>query len=124
MSETRPERRRFTRIHFDADTLLRSTAGEWPVKLVDICFQGALTECPEGLTLKAGDEAELIITLDSESDAVIDMPVVMNHKLHNYLGFKAKSMDLESMTHLRRLVELNLGDPDSLERELDHLYHD
>ncbi|WP_240770784.1 PilZ domain-containing protein [Neptunomonas sp. XY-337] len=124
MTEQIPERRRFTRIHFDARCILRRGADEWDVRLADICFKGALTEIPEGgIDLAVGDAAELMIQLDPE-EAVIDMPVVLNHKIGNYLGFQLQRIDISSMTHLRRLVELNLGDPDLLERELDHLYHD
>jgi len=31
------------------------------------------------------------------------------------------TIDVDSMTHLRRLIELNLGDPTLLERELKAL---
>ena len=36
-------------------------------------------------------------------------------------SFGQASIDLDSITHLRRLVELNLGDEKLLERELSHL---
>lgn len=34
------------------------------------------------------------------------------------LGFECQHIDLDSISHLRRLVELNLGDEELLEREL------
>jgi hypothetical protein len=37
------------------------------------------------------------------------------------LGFQVQYIDLDSATHLRRLVELNLGDPALLEREFENL---
>ena len=39
-------------------------------------------------------------------------------------GLVCTSIDLDSITHLRRLVELNLGDPDLLDRELSALIGD
>ncbi|WP_276469552.1 PilZ domain-containing protein [Neptunomonas concharum] len=121
MDEISQERRRFTRIHFDADCTLKTLSDEWKVRLVDICFKGALAETTEPLPLEKGAEAQLIIQLD-EGEACIEMPVVLNHKEGSHVGFQAQNMELNSMTHLKRLVELNLGDPDLLDRELDHLF--
>ena len=38
-----------------------------------------------------------------------------------YFGLICRNLDIDSATHLRRLVELNLGDPKLLERELSAL---
>jgi hypothetical protein len=122
VAEQAQERRRFTRIHFDAKCTLKSASGEWEVQLVDICFKGALTETKDDIPLRAGDKAELIIALDDEG-TVIEMPAEINHKIGRFLGFQASHMELSSITHLRRLVELNLGDQALLDRELEHLYH-
>lgn len=113
------ERRRFQRITFDAACEIRTADTRWPVQLVDISFQGALTDNIEGADLAIGDQLDLIINL--ADDIVIEMPVVLKHRLKSYLGFQAQSMDIDSMSHLRRLVELNLGDQTLLERELEHL---
>ena len=37
------------------------------------------------------------------------------------LGLRCVDIDLDSITHLRRLVELNLGETELLERELSAL---
>lgn len=113
------ERRRFQRITFDATCEIRTATTSWPVKLVDISFQGALTDDVAEADLNIGDPMDLVINL--ADDVVIDMPVILKHKLKSYLGFQAQSMDIDSMSHLRRLVELNLGDQAMLERELEHL---
>jgi hypothetical protein len=34
------------------------------------------------------------------------------------VGLHCRHIDIESLAHLRRLIELNLGDPALLEREL------
>jgi hypothetical protein len=49
------------------------------------------------------------------------MSVELVHKEKGRLGFKCKHIDIDSITHLRRLVELNLGNADMLERELSAL---
>lgn len=114
-------RRRFTRIHFDAECTVQSSTGTWPVKLIDICLKGALIESHADIPLNIGDSVELKIVLD-DKDVVIKMPALINHREGNHLGFQAMNMELSSISYLRRLVELNLGDPALLERELVHLY--
>ena len=42
----------------------------------------------------------------------------MAHIHDDYIGFECKYIDLNSMSHLRRTLELNLGDPRLLEREI------
>jgi hypothetical protein len=37
------------------------------------------------------------------------------------VGLRCDRLDVDSMSHLRRLVELNLGDPALLERDLQSL---
>lgn len=113
------ERRRFQRITFDADCEIRTDDCSHPVELIDISFQGALTSVIQTPLLNIGDAAELVIHLSS--DIIIRMPVILRHTLGGYLGFEAQSMDIDSISHLRRLVELNLGDEQLLERELEHL---
>lgn len=49
------------------------------------------------------------------------MDVQLAHDDHGQLGFVCLHIDLESIEHLRRLIELNLADPQELERELGAL---
>ncbi|GGO78362.1 cyclic diguanosine monophosphate-binding protein [Marinobacterium nitratireducens] len=114
------ERRRFTRIPFDAECEMRTAAGTGAIlQLADISLHGALAESQAPLPLAAGETAELQIYLTS--DILIRMPVTLAHTEPPRYGFLAGDMDLDSVSHLRRLVELNLGDETLLERELDQL---
>jgi hypothetical protein len=49
------------------------------------------------------------------------MDVEVAHQENDEMGLNCKDIDVDSITHLRRLVELNLGDPKLLERELSAL---
>ena len=40
------------------------------------------------------------------------------------VGLRCDNIDLDSITHLRRLVELNVGDHNILERDLASLIND
>jgi hypothetical protein len=49
------------------------------------------------------------------------MWATVSHVDGRHIGLRCSSIDLDSITHLRRLVELNAGDPALLERELTAL---
>ena len=44
-------------------------------------------------------------------------------KIENRVGIHCESIDVDSMTHLRRLVEYNLGDVELVNRDFDELVH-
>ena len=52
---------------------------------------------------------------------VIAMAGELAHVQGRHAGVLCRSIDLESITHLRRLMEINLGDPAASERELKAL---
>ena len=116
MTEQPSDRRRFRRIAFDAKTEIRQNGWELPVKLVDLSLKGLLLEQPEGWKGNKALPFEVDIRLDPK--AHIKMQVRLTHEHHGQLGFVCQHIDLDSISHLRRLVELNLGDEDELHREL------
>ncbi len=115
-----PERRRFTRIQFDAKTELETGNGSWPVQLADISFKGLLLTSAAPLDLHIGDSAVAVIYLAGD-ELVMRLPATLTHLHDNHYGFSLKELEIEAMTHLRRLVELNLGDQRLFERELEQL---
>ena len=117
------ERRRFTRISFDADTELKYQDQSWNVSLIDISFNGILIKSEQPLALNIGDEVEAVIHLLGD-DIAIRTPATLAHNRDHEYGFLIENLDLDSLTLLRRLVELNLGDEGLLERELDHFFDD
>lgn len=112
------ERRRFHRIHFDATCELHQGNSSFEVQLIDISLHGVLlAPMAQDIEMDPGDEACIVIYL--ANDIMINMPVRLRHIEHGHYGFVALKMELESISHLRRLVELNLGDEHLLERELE-----
>ncbi len=89
------------------------------VEIKDISLKGVLLSHPAGFEAQAG--AELMVECWLDSDVQLVLPVVLKRVDAEYLGCACGAIDLDSITHLRRLVELNLGDDSLLERELDHL---
>lgn len=119
MTDAHEERRRFKRVAFDAKTELIQGARTWSVQLLDLSLKGLLIERPEPWL---GDPSQPFVThIHLNVDIDVQMQVRLTHDDHNHLGFECEHIGLESVTHLRRLIELNLGDPDELERELGAL---
>lgn len=116
MTDSHEDRRRFKRIAFDAKTELTQGAKSWPVKLLDLSLKGLLIERPSPW-LGNPDEV-FIVDIHLNVDIDLQMEVRLTHDDHNHLGFVCEHIGLESVTHLRRLIELNLADPAELEREL------
>jgi len=115
------DRRRFVRIEFHARTELSQGPYIWPVKLLDLSLKGLLIEKPEPWL---GDpEAPFEADIHLSNDVEVKMEVRLMHDDHGHLGFVCEHIDLDSIAHLRRLVELNLADHDELERELAALIH-
>jgi len=116
MSELSHERRRFQRIAFDASTQLSQGERHWSMQLHDLSLKGLLLECPADWD--ADPEQPLLARIELDPATTVTMQVVLTHRQNQQLGFVCRAIDLESISHLRRLIELNLGDEALLEREL------
>ena len=116
MSEHPSDRRRFRRIAFDARTTIAQNSWNSPVQLVDLSLKGLLVQRPDDWLGNRAQPFDVDIRLDPQ--AHIKMQVKLTHDDHGQLGFVCEHIDLESISHLRRLIELNLGDEDELHREL------
>ena len=122
MNDTAHERRRFHRIAFDAPAEIIQGDKQWTVELHDISFKGILVRRPWNWEEQVGQDYLVRIALDDNLQ--VTMQVELVHREERVLGFLCHHIDLDSMSHLRRLVELNLGDEQLLERELASLCQD
>ena len=122
MSATGNERRRFQRITFDAPTEIIQGTRRWGAELHDVSLKGLLVKRPPNWNGDPDHPYEANIRL--ADDACVKMEVVLTRTQSDLLGFVCRHIDLESISHLRRLVELNLGDESLLERELAALGED
>lgn len=115
------DRRRFWRAAFKAPVKLVTETAAVDARLDDISLKGALLDMPAGWQGTAGERCRLHLRLGGERDEEIAMWGRVTHIAGQKLGLACESIDLDSITHLRRLVELNAGDPTLLERELSAL---
>lgn len=111
------EHRRFTRVPFQAAVKLRSAYGDHTARLLDISLKGVLTDQPSDWSVQIGEPLGVEISL-ADSDVVIHMQATLAHLEPGRAGFVCRHIDLESASHLRRLIELNLGNEAQLQREL------
>jgi len=119
------EQRRFRRVDFvDAvrvvsDDVEGNHVASWEAECIDISMRGMLLEVPEKFPLEIGMPFEVQLMLSE--DVMIEMPCTLVHIEGKQAGFRAEMMSLDSLTNLRRLLELNLADQSEIERELGAL---
>jgi hypothetical protein len=118
VSENSENRRKFKRILFDADTRIVGDSVDTPARLIDISLNGVLLQRPIHWTTAIGTELSVSIKLDQEEEYTILMQTKVAHIEDDKIGLHCEHIDMDSITNLRRLLELNLGDPELLEREL------
>ncbi|MCR8921531.1 PilZ domain-containing protein [Dasania sp. GY-MA-18] len=110
------ERRSFSRIAFQAETSIQQGADLWAVELIDVSLKGLLIKKPDDWSGNRELAFHISIHLGDNTD--ITMTALERHDDDGQLGFECQHIDIDSIAHLRRLVELNLGDASLLEREL------
>jgi hypothetical protein len=111
------ERRRFSRISFHRPATVRAGGSVCSANVLDVSLKGALLEVPAVFTAEAGTHCTLVIHLDAGESAIhIDGEIA--HRSGARMGIRCTSIDLDSIGHLRRVVELALADEWLLQREL------
>ncbi len=113
---TSKNRRQFWRAHFHSPVQLVIHAELIAAELYDISLKGALVKVPENWTGQNGDHC--LLRLNLAANTTITMNATITHVAGRRVGLRCDSIDLDSVTHLRRLVELNAGDAGLLDREL------
>ena len=113
-------RRQFTRILFSIKAILEIEGQTYPVSIHDISLNGALvtsTNSEQSLKGKFGTLSFLL----SDNESEVSMHIAVVYENNDETGLQCNAIDIDSVTHLRRLVELNLGDEEQLNKELSQL---
>jgi hypothetical protein len=113
------ERRKNSRVTFRAEVVMQSGNEEWSCNLLDISLKGMLVEPPEDLDLDTSKPCAVALFLGD--DAAIHSRVKIARVKDEVWGLEWLNIDVESLRHLRRLLELNLNDPALIEREMSDL---
>ncbi len=119
MAEARihDERRRFSRITFHRPAVLQVGRTRAVAEVLDVSLKGALLEVGASAGVQVDQACTLEIRLDA-GEAAIRMEGTVVHLRNGLVGVRCDTIDLDSVAHLRRIVELNLADDALLHREL------
>ena len=116
------ERRLHSRIAFHSPAELVFPDRTIAVVVLDLSLKGALVSLPSDIVINQQSVCMLHVHLnDAEIKDNISMEARVAHCDGARAGLLCLTIDIDSVTHLRRVVELNLGDPTLLERELSAL---
>jgi len=110
------DKRRFHRIFYSAEAVLVGDGDSYDCKILDISLNGCLLDFLQPWNGSTDVLYTLTLTLSDEVKIVMQLTLV--HGAETQSGFKCRHIDIDSISRLRRLVELNLGDSELLEREL------
>lgn len=118
------ERRKFSRINFQGlCSLIFDKASEhhdFKATLIDISLNGALVSITPLVVDLEEELVQLHLTLEG-SDIELLLNGFVCHQQDKLLGIQYTKLDIDTVTHLKRLIELNLGDQDSMNREFSEL---
>lgn len=119
MQEAAAERRAHIRIEFDAPVSISSESSSYQSSVHDISLKGLLIHTPSDWALPM--HASCTVALGLMVQEPIIMQTIVRRIDQQFIGLECEAIDVESISRLRRLVELNLGDESLLERELEAL---
>lgn len=113
------ERRRFSRIMYQAPAELHQGRVKATSSIKDLSLHGLLLSAPsEPLD---SDAAVDIFFQIPDSDIIISLQAHIVACDERLLRVSIEHIDIDSISHLRRLVELNVGDEQLLHREIEQL---
>ncbi|WP_165310420.1 PilZ domain-containing protein [Vibrio ziniensis] len=114
------ERRRFSRIIYQAPATLTQGNYQLTTCIQDLSLKGLLLWAVDEPELDTNSIVDVTFTLP-DSDISINLSATLIMQNERILHLKIDHIDIESVGHLRRLVELNVGSDELLHRELEHL---
>jgi len=110
-------RRRFSRIKCVEKSTVETGLGTSEVDLLEISLKGALVEHPADFPVGPGDDWKLSFRLN-QSEIVLRFKARVIYCRGNLAGVKFVEMDLDTMIHLRSLMEARTANPDQVRDEL------
>ena len=115
------ERRQFSRVLYQAPANIRQGKELVQADIRDLSLHGLLLSLDSTPTpLRQNQLADIEFSLP-DSDITITLVADLVGIHDNILRASIDHIDIESIGHLRRLIELNVGSDELLHRELEHL---
>lgn len=114
-----PEKRVFQRVLFSHDAKLVHQEHKFTTQVLDLSLHGFLCTQPPNIDIKLNDEMTLELTLDQDRKIIMQATVV--HIEDSHLGMNCHHIDIDSVSELKRLIQLNLANDDLLNRDVNLL---
>jgi len=113
------ERRRFTRIPLMKEVTLYTGMKSWVSQIHDISLKGALLSWSDDHTVKNGDLLRLSIPIENSPAIIMNIKVV--HVNEHTFGIEWTQIDMDSFAILKRTIELNIKEKESLRQDIKTL---
>lgn len=115
------DRRRFLRLPFQGSGRITLRGKDYSFKLDDISLKGALVRIhPMPPDIDDNDEVDFRLMLPG-TEADIEASACIAHRDASQLGLEFSMIDIDSITMLRRIIELNSGNAEEVDYELGYL---
>lgn len=119
MTTNTEDKRRFARIFHDANThLIPDNGSAVQCNLLDISLNGCLVSGSASTANYQVDDEFTVDIILGEAVSIEAAAQIVFIGEDKQMGFQFNEIDIDSITALRRLVELNIGDTTLLERNL------
>lgn len=117
------DQRRFHRLPFKATVLIKDSLSQraWQTSLIDISLKGLLIDAPEDAPFCLNDSYHVEVHLGDDGFTIAIPDAIIAHITNGHIGIACRLIDIDSISHLKRLLELNFGDADLVYRELEQL---
>jgi hypothetical protein len=114
------ENRHFSHIEFDEKCIVEFGSCSIDASLVNISLKGATVKSGEDTVFRPGEVLRLSFHLGN-LDFLLQFRAEVVRSCGNFAGVKFVEMDLDTMIHLRNLLEARTANPTQVRRELDLL---
>lgn len=114
------ERRRFSRIVYQAQAVITQESTQVDASVNDLSLHGLLASSDQADVLDINKQINVEFSL-SGSDVTIQLVGNIVGLNNNVIRVAIDHIDIESIGHLKRLIELNVGDDELLHRNIEHL---
>ena len=110
------ENRYYKRVNFHVNAAARIDDILYTGELYDISLKGSLIKMDKKPGKYSDKPCTVMLKLPN-SNITLQFESKIVHQKNEFLGFKFEGTDVDSITHLRRLLVLNTGDEEGTDRE-------
>ncbi|MFM2621238.1 PilZ domain-containing protein [Vibrio owensii] len=114
------ERRRFSRIIYQVSALLEQGDLALQATIQDLSLHGLLLKAENASSLEPSRKVDVAFSF-AQSEQVMQLTANIISITDNEIRLKIANIDIDSISQLKRFIELNVGNNELLNRELEHL---